>query len=128
MQVSWPTKVCSISAIIRVIAGVLQDADDDSYDRVVVLFMVIASASVFVSAVMLVCTFIFVDMKSLQWTRKQRLAHSELLRERIRLFYAENYPRNRLISQCCFAFLIALLLGSWAAYIWGSMTGTNYTA
>lgn len=90
--------------------------------------MVFASASLCVSIAMLISTFFFIGMRSLQWTRKHRLANAALLRERIRIFYAENYRRNRLISKCCFAFIVVLLVGGWVSYIWGTVTGTNYTA
>ncbi|KAI1099073.1 major facilitator superfamily transporter [Jackrogersella minutella] len=113
----------SINIIVRIIAGVIQDADDNSYDHVVILYMALAVASMVVSCVMILLTCTSVDFRTLQWGRKQRLARKDLLLERKRLFFEENAPRNRLVSKSAFCLLMVLLLGGWASYIWGAATG-----
>ncbi|KAI1453771.1 major facilitator superfamily transporter [Annulohypoxylon moriforme] len=115
----------SINIIVRIVAGVIQDADNDSYNHVVVLYVCLAAASMAVSCVMILLAYISVDFRSLQWSRKQRLSRKDLLVERKKVFFGENALRNRLISKSSFCLLIVLLLGGWASYIWGAVTGHN---
>jgi hypothetical protein len=118
--------ICRIDTIVAVAAGVIQDASDNSYDRVIILYMALAACSLLMTLVILTFSFFTVDVASLQWSRKQRFARKDIIIERVRAFYGENYGRNRLISKCCFCMTIVLMLGGWTAYIWGAATGNNY--
>ncbi|KAG8163091.1 hypothetical protein KVR01_007569 [Diaporthe batatas] len=110
------------SMIVRIITGAIQDADNDSYDHVVIVYVVLAAGAVLVTTMLVVLLRWSVDLGSLQWTRKQRIANGKLWNERKRAFYEENGARNRNISKICFACLILLILGSWSAYFWGMAT------
>lgn len=107
-------------------AGVIQDGDGGSYDRVVILYLAFSVMSAVGCFVLMIFAWYTVDLGCLQWTRKQRIARSDILKERVEVFYGVNYARNKMISTCCFAFTILLLFGSWACYIWGAATGNNY--
>lgn len=114
-----------INIIVRIVSGVIQDADDDSYDHVVILYVAMAAASVTVSCIIIFLAWRSPDLGHLQWTRKQRLARSNVLVERKQRFQGEFASRNALISKGCFGALIVLLLCGWSAYVWGAVTGNN---
>ena len=78
-----------------------------------------------VSFVMILFAYLSVDFGSLQWSRKKRLASKDVLVERKKVFFSKDALRNQLISKSAFCLLIVLLLGGWAAYIWGAVTGHN---
>ncbi|KAI0886972.1 major facilitator superfamily transporter [Annulohypoxylon maeteangense] len=115
----------SMNIIVRIVAGLIQDADNDSYNRVVILYVWLAAASMAVCCVMILLTFTSVDFGSLQWTRKQRISRKDILIRQKEMFFNENAARNRLISKSSFGALMVLLLGGWICYIWGAATGHN---
>ncbi|KAM3544367.1 hypothetical protein ARSEF1564_002746 [Beauveria bassiana] len=116
-----------MNIIIRIITGVIQDKDDDSYDRVVIVYVFLSVGSVAVALVMLVWSQLDVIMGRLQWSRKQRLAKGHLINERKDEFeHDTNVKRNTKVSLCCFGATIALILGAWVAYFWGVATGHNH--
>ncbi|KAK8085996.1 hypothetical protein PG994_000970 [Apiospora phragmitis] len=115
----------SINIIVRILAGVIQDADHNSYNKVVILYLVLAGCSLFVSIMLALFAYFSVDLGALQWNRKQRNGRTERLLEMKRVFYEAKGARNRLISRTCFGLLICLLLGGWSAYIWGAVTGAK---
>ncbi|KAK7432089.1 hypothetical protein QQZ08_001379 [Neonectria magnoliae] len=115
----------AMNIVVRVITGRIQDADDNSYDQVTIVYVVLAGLSVVVSLVLAVIAWRSVDLGHLQWSRKKRIARGNDLNDRKARFYEENGGRNRKISMVCFASLIALTLGSWCAYFWGVATGNN---
>lgn len=115
-----------MNIIINLITGRIQDADNNSYDRVVIVYVVLAAGSVVVSLGLIVLSTISVDLRRLQWTRKQRIRNGPLIVERMERFLGANGAKNRKISLYCFGALCTLTLGSWAAYIWGAATGNNY--
>jgi hypothetical protein len=115
----------SMNIIVRLITGRIQDADNNSYDRVTIVYSVLAIASVVVAVLLAIAAWMTVDMGHLQWTRKVRIARGETLNERREVFYGKDGPRNRRISIASFCFLIALVLGSWCAYFWGVATRNN---
>lgn len=115
----------AMNIIVRVITGAIQDADNDSYEHVVIVYVVLAAASVLVSIMLIALSWWSVDLGNLQWTRKQRIANGELWNERKRAFYEDNGARNKAISKICFGALVMLILGSWSAYFWGVATGNN---
>ncbi|KAL8409500.1 hypothetical protein RB594_007804 [Gaeumannomyces avenae] len=115
----------AMNIIVRVTTGAIQDADNDSYSRVVIVYAALAGASVLVSAALVALSWWSVDLGNLQWTRRQRIANGELWNERKRAFYEDNGARNKGISKACFGALIVLILGSWSAYFWGVATGRS---
>ncbi|KAK6825567.1 Major facilitator superfamily domain-containing protein 1 [Apiospora arundinis] len=115
----------SINIIVRILAGVIQDADHNSYNKVVILYLVLAGCSLFVSLSLAVLAYFSVNLGALQWSRKQRHARVEKLLEMKRTFYETKARRNSIISRTCFGLLICLLLGGWSAYFWGAATGAK---
>ncbi|KAF6812765.1 major facilitator superfamily transporter [Colletotrichum plurivorum] len=115
----------AMNIVVRVVTGAIQDADNDSYDHVVIVYVILAAASVAVSIMLIFLSWWSIDLGNLQWTRKQRIANGDLWNERKRAFHDENGARNKLISKACFGALILLILGAWAAYFWGVATGNN---
>ncbi|KAL5342022.1 major facilitator superfamily domain-containing protein [Aspergillus crustosus] len=116
----------AMNIIVRIITGALQDADDDSYRRVVRVYLFLAAASVVVGLAILIGTWMTDSLAPLQWTRKQRLLlgpeRIDSLRER---HLITDSARNRVISIGCFSALMLLTVGGWTAYIWGAVTGHN---
>lgn len=115
-----------MNIIVRVITGVIQDRDNNSYDNVTIVYTVLAGLSVVISLVLIALSWWSVDLRNLQWTRKLRIARGEVLNERKRMFYDENGRRNKIISATCFGLLVLLIVGSWCAYFWGVATENNY--
>jgi hypothetical protein len=115
-----------MSIIIRIITGVIQDRDDNSYDNVVVVYVVLSACSVAVAASMFVGCFWTSDLAQLQWTRRQRITKGEIINVRREEFESGSAGRrNRKISMSLFVALLFLVVGSWAAYFWGVATGNN---
>lgn len=116
----------SMSTIIRIITGVLQDGDNDSYRRVVRVYLFLAAGSVAVGLAIFLGALASSSLAPLQWTRKQRLTHGagffEALEEQ---HLVTHYRRSWWVSMSCFVVLMLLTVGSWAAYIWGAVTGHN---
>lgn len=114
-----------MSIIIRIITGALQDADNDSYRRVVRVYLFLAAGSVAVGLAILIGALVSEDLAPLQWTRKQRLARGEGIVRIREKHLVTHYRRSRWIALGCFSALMLLTLGSWVAYIWGAVTGYN---
>lgn len=114
-----------MNIIVRVITGVIQDNDNNSYDKVTIVYVILAGISVVVSFLLTILSWKSIDLGHLQWTRKLRIARGEVLNVRRARFYDENGKKNRLISMSCFGALIMLVLGSWCGYFWGVATGNN---
>ncbi|KAJ0380185.1 hypothetical protein COL26b_001689 [Colletotrichum chrysophilum] len=110
---------------VRIVTGAIQDADNNSYDKVTIVYVVLAGISVVVSIGLFLLALKFTDLGHLQWSRKVRIARGEILNEQKRKFHEEDGHRNRVISMACFVALIALILGSWCGYFWGVATGNN---
>jgi hypothetical protein len=116
----------SMSIIIRIITGALQDADDNSYRRVVQVYLVLGAGATVVGAAILIGSFVTDNLAPLQWTRHKRLTSGAAVIERIReRSLVTQRERTRKISILCFAALLLLTVGSWVAYIWGAVTGHN---
>ncbi|CAG7954808.1 unnamed protein product [Penicillium salamii] len=116
----------AMSIIIRIITGALQDADDNSYRRVVQVYLVLGAGATLVGLAILVGTFFTDNLALLQWTRKKRLTSGAEIIERIReQSLVTNWRRTRTTSMVAFGALILLTLGSWVAYIWGAVTRNN---
>ncbi|PYH93569.1 MFS transporter [Aspergillus ellipticus CBS 707.79] len=116
----------AMSIIIGIITGALQDADDDSYRRSVRVYLFLAICCAIVSIILLIGSVVGKNLAPLQWTRKKRLdSGAELIAELRENHLVTHKRRSKMISICCFTGLILLVLGSWAAYIWGAVTGNN---
>lgn len=115
-----------MNIIVRVITGVIQDRDNNSYDNVVVVYTILAGTSVAVSIALAGLSWWSVDLGHLQWTRKTRIARGAILNERKELFYGKHGQRNKTLSKSCFGALLLLIAGSWCAYFWGLATGNHY--
>ncbi|KAJ4301344.1 hypothetical protein N0V90_003436 [Kalmusia sp. IMI 367209] len=114
----------AMNIIVRVITGVIQDRDNNSYDRVTIVYVVLAGVSVVVSFVLTFASWKFIDLRHLQWSRKLRISRRNLLTERKRMFN-EDGGKNKRISMGCFGALVLLILGGWCGYFWGIATGNN---
>ena len=112
--------------IVAIGAGVIQDRDDNSYRNVVKLFIGLSCVSMVVCVTMAILTFFREDLRSLQWTRKQRIARGDRLNASFARMYKEDLGKTRLISMICCGILATVIVGSWAAFIWGAATGNNY--
>lgn len=114
-----------MNIIVRVITGAIQDRDNNSYDHVVIVYVVLSMSCVVVSLCLVLISWRAIDLRRLQWTRKQRIAKGDLIVERKDKFYGEDWGRNRIISRAFFVAFAFLVLGSWCAYFWGVATGNN---
>lgn len=115
-----------MNIIVRIITGAIQDADDDSYDRVVIVYVFLAACSLLVGLHNVVLGHIKPDLGRLQWSRKARVQNGPVINELKDKFEDEERGRrNRRISLGCFIALLCLILGSWVAYFWGVATGNN---
>ena len=112
-----------MNIIVRIVTGVIQDKDNDSYDHVTIVYSVLAGLSVVVSLALVVLAWWSMDLRELQWTRKGRIANGEQIRERKEMFLRSG--RNRRLSLVCFGLLVLLTMGGWCAYFWGVATGNN---
>jgi hypothetical protein len=113
-----------MNIIVRVVTGVIQDRDDNSYDRVTIVYVVLAGISVAVSLGLSVASWTFIDLRQLQWSRKLRISRGDVLHERKRRF-EEGKGKSKAISKACLAALVVFVLGGWCAYFWGVATGNN---
>lgn len=114
-----------MSIIIRIITGALQDADDDSYHRVVRVYLFLAAGSVAVGLAILIGAIFSENLAPLQWTRKQRIARGEDIVRLREKHLVTHRNRSRWIAVVCFSALMLVTVGSWTAYIWGAVTGHN---
>lgn len=114
-----------MNIIVRVITGDIQDRDNNSYDNVTKVYVVLAGCSVAVSLALLVVTQLSVNLRHLQWSRKKRIFKGAVLNACKQTFYGADGKRNATVSVICFSSLIALVLGSWCAFFWGVATGNN---
>lgn len=110
----------AMTIILRIIAGVLQDQDNNSFDRVVIIYVVLAAGSVVVGTAMLV-----IGRFQLR-SRKKRISQGDIISaQKVKFETGEMRERHRKFGLMMFAAVIVLVLGSWAAYFWGVATGNN---
>lgn len=114
-----------MSCVIRILTGAIQDADDNSYRRVVRVYAFFGCASLVVSLAILALSFASVDLGRLQWSRKKRMVMGALIQERQLRFETVMKGRNRRISVACFGMTMLIMVGGWTAYFWGVATGNN---
>lgn len=112
--------------IVRIITGALQDADDNSYRRVVQVYLFLVAASLVVGGAILIGTYTSDYLAPLQWSRKNRLSFgAEIIAANKERSLVTHAQRTRYISVGCFGALLLLTVGGWVAYIWGAVTGHN---
>ena len=115
-----------MSIIVRIVTGALQDADGNSYRRVVQVYLFLAGASFVVGVALLLGSCVSSSLAQLQWTRHKRLTSGAAIiwanKERNLVTHAQ---RTRGISIGCFGALFLVTVGGWVAYIWGAATGHN---
>lgn len=117
----------SMTIIVGIVAGVIQDRDDNSYDNVTVLYVVLAAGSVVVGAFMVILGLKTDFMSFLQWSRKKRVLNGKVIIAKKEEFENNEYAHwNQRLSLANFIAVILLVLGAWAAYFWGLATGNNY--
>lgn len=118
-----------MNIIVRIITGVIQDRDNNSYKHVTIVYVFLSACSLIVSLILLYLSYTTIDIGRLQWTRKQRMARGDLINKAKAQAEGdgpgENGKRNRLLSKTFLGGLGALVLGSWVAYFWGVATGNN---
>lgn len=110
---------------MRILTGVLQDADDNSYHRVVRVFAFLGCAAMTASFILAIASTQHVDLARLQWSRKKRLAKGDFINERKLRAETTMYERNKRVSYVCFGLTMLLMAGGWTAYFWGVATGNN---
>ncbi|ROV90609.1 hypothetical protein VSDG_07474 [Cytospora chrysosperma] len=116
----------SMNIIVRIIAGVIQDRDGDSYDHVIILYVVLAAGSMIVALVMFFLGMVNLNLGRLQWSRKKRVSQGHIINDLKEEFERDDVGRrNRTISMSCFVGVLFLILGAWVAYFWGVATGHN---
>ncbi|KPM38852.1 hypothetical protein AK830_g7693 [Neonectria ditissima] len=117
----------SMTIIVGIIAGVIQDRDDDSYDNVVILYVALAAGSVVVGVVMVGLGFVSNVIGLLQWSRKERVRNGDIINDTKEKFENDEHAEwNRKLSLVNFISVIVLIVGAWIAYFWGVGTGNNY--
>lgn len=113
----------SMTIIVDIAAGVIQDSDNNSYNRVTILYVALAAASAVVGTVMLIGGGMNDMLGRLQWTRKKRMANGEKINALKDKFETDQWAEwNRKLSMSAFGSVILLVLGAWAAYFWGIAT------
>lgn len=116
-----------VNIIVSIITGVIQDQDNNSYDRVVVVYVFLSAGSVLVAIVNFYVGYVKPDLGRLQWSRKERIRKGAVIRELKEKFEEnERGGRNRKISLGCFGAMLFLTLGAWVAYFWGIAEGGSY--
>jgi hypothetical protein len=107
----------SMSCIIRILTGAIQDADNNAYTRVVRIYAFFGCASLSISLIILALSLYSPDLGRLQWSRKKRLAQGMFIQERLQRFETVMKKRNRKVSVVCFGCTMVLMLGGWSAYL-----------
>lgn len=115
-----------MNIIVRIITGAVQDADNNSYDRVVIVYVFLAACSSLVGLHNVILGHFKPELGRMQWSRKERVRNGPVINELKEKFEEEQRGRrNKKISLGCFLSLLFLILGSWVAYFWGIATGHN---
>lgn len=117
----------SMSIIVGVIAGVIQDRSDNSYDNVTILYATMAAGSVVVGLIILALGFTSNLMGHLQWSRKQRVANGHTITTTKEEYEKEERAEwSRMLGLVNFGAVVVLILGAWAAFFWGLATKNTY--
>ncbi|KAF4447984.1 hypothetical protein F53441_8575 [Fusarium austroafricanum] len=117
----------SMTIIVGVIAGVIQDRDNNSYDNVTILYVTLAAGSVVVALIMIALGFANDILGHLQWSRKKRVENGHIINAKKEEFQDEGHAEwNRKLGLVNFSAVIILILGAWVAYFWGLATKNTY--
>jgi len=117
----------SMTIIVDIVAGVIQDRDNNSYNNVIILYVVLAAGSVVVGALMVILGYLSNLIAFLQWSRKKRVLNGQVVNDEKKAFETDGRADwNRKLSTINFGAVIALVLGAWVAYFWAIATGHNY--
>jgi MFS family permease len=116
----------SMTIIVGVIAGAIQDRDNDSYKNVTVLYVTLAAGSVVVAAIMMIIGHMTDTIGFLQWSRKKRVNNGHIINTKKEEYESSDRAEwHRKLGVINFGAVIVLILGSWAAYFWGLATGNH---
>ncbi|UPL00237.1 hypothetical protein LCI18_011171 [Fusarium solani-melongenae] len=116
----------SMTIIVGVIAGAIQDRDNDSYKNVTVLYVTLAAGSVVVAAIMMIIGYMTDTIGFLQWSRKKRVNNGHIINTKKEEYESSDRAEwHRKLGLINFGAVIVLILGSWAAYFWGLATGNH---
>lgn len=116
----------SMTIIVGVIAGAIQDRDNDSYKNVTVLYVTLAAGSVVVAAIMMIIGHMTDTIGFLQWSRKKRVNNGHTINTKKEEYESSDRAEwHRKLGVINFGAVIVLILGSWAAYFWGLATGNH---
>ncbi|KAG8669372.1 hypothetical protein FPOAC1_008766 [Fusarium poae] len=117
----------SMTIIVGVVAGVIQDRDDNSYDNVTILYATMAAGSVVVALIILALGFASDIMGHLQWSRGKRVENGHIINAKKEEAEKEGQDGwNRKLGLVNFGAVVVLILGAWAAYFWGLATKNTY--
>ncbi|KAG4253004.1 hypothetical protein FPRO03_08453 [Fusarium proliferatum] len=116
----------SMEVMVNLIAGVLQDRDDNKYYRVTILYVVLAASCVLVACVMLGLGFATDNMGKLQWSRKKRVKNGHVINaKRQESESGSHAEKQRMLNIINFSVVLFLILGAWVSYLWGLVTKQN---
>ncbi|CEI69286.1 hypothetical protein FVEN_g3965 [Fusarium venenatum] len=117
----------SMTIIVGVIAGVIQDRDNNSYDNVTILYATLAVGSVVVALIILALGFASHIMGHLQWSRSKRVENGHIINAKREEAEKEGQSQwSRKLGVINFGAVVVLILGAWAAYFWGLATKNTY--
>ncbi|CAK7237154.1 hypothetical protein SCUCBS95973_009866 [Sporothrix curviconia] len=129
---AYAVKICLnnvMSIIMRIVTGVIQDHDNDTYNHVIIVYVILAAGSLLVGICLVIGGTRWVspvELGRLQWSRKKRFAQGEQINAARKAFETgERAVWNKRLSKFSLAALFALTLGGWACYFWGVATGHN---
>ncbi|KAG4288588.1 hypothetical protein FPRO06_03410 [Fusarium proliferatum] len=116
----------SMEVMVNLIAGVLQDRDDNKYYRVTILYVVLAASCVLVACVMLGLGFATDNMGKLQWSRNKRVKNGHVINaKRQESESGSHAEKQRMLNIINFSVVLFLILGAWVSYLWGLVTKQN---
>ncbi|KAL1891073.1 hypothetical protein Sste5346_007898 [Sporothrix stenoceras] len=129
---AYAVKIClnnAMSIIFRIVTGVIQDHDGDTYNHVIIVYVILAAGSLVVGLSLVAFSLPWaspISLGRLQWTRKQRFARGDKINAQRDAFETNaKASQNRQLSIFFFGLLAILTLGAWACYFWGVATGHN---
>ncbi|RFN43185.1 hypothetical protein FIE12Z_12587 [Fusarium flagelliforme] len=117
----------SMTIIVGVISGVIQDRNDNNYDNVTILYATMAAGSVVVGLIILALGYASDVMGHLQWSRKKRVENGHVIVAKKEEAESEGRAEwSRKLGMVNFGAVIVLILGAWVAYFWGLATKNTY--
>ncbi|KAF4943410.1 hypothetical protein FGADI_13437 [Fusarium gaditjirri] len=117
----------SMTIIVSLISGVIQDRDENKYNNVTILYVTLAAGSVVVAATMIALGFSTDFIGQLQWSRKKRVKNGHIINAKKQEFESEGHAeKHKKWGVINFSAVIVLILGAWVAYFWGLATKKTY--